>query len=42
MKPECPQCAGRDTVQISDQQAECLECGTVFSNLATELDKEAA
>ena len=41
MNPECPKCSGCDTIQINDQQAECLDCGQVFSHLAPELEEAA-
>jgi ribosomal protein L37AE/L43A len=27
---ECPECGSRATVQISDEQFECNECGEIF------------
>lgn len=41
MTPKCPACASRETVQITDLQAECLKCGEIFINAAQPIEEAA-
>jgi hypothetical protein len=41
MTPECPTCASRETVMISDVQGKCLKCGEIFIVLNPQREEAA-
>ena len=40
MRPQCPHCQSRDTLQVDAEKAECLDCGEVFAHPADDGSSE--